>query len=145
MTTTVQPRVVNGEASAPYHPVLRLGTTVLVAGLLVQVVLGAANVAFVDVHHEEPTPRWLFGLHAGTGTLLLLLSIALLVGAVRSRERRWVVPASLGLAGLVAAFAGGDTFVRHDGPEWASFVMATGCVVALAAYVRLLVVTRGTR
>jgi hypothetical protein len=145
MATSVQPRVVNGAASAPYRPVLRLGTTVLVAGLLVQVVLGAANVAFVDVGHEEPTARWLLELHAGTGTLLLLLSIALLVGAVRSRERRWVVSAGLGLAGLVTAFAAGDTFAHPDGPEWASFVMATGCAVALAAYVRLLVVTRGTR
>jgi hypothetical protein len=46
---------------------------------------------------------------------------------------------------VVMAFAGGDSFVRTHGNEWASLAMATGCVIALASYVRLLVTSRGVR
>jgi len=145
MATTVQPRVVHGATPAPHRPILRLETTGLVAALLAQVLFGAANVAFVDVQGDEPAPRWLFQLHAGLGLIIVLLAIALLVGAIRTRERGWVVTAGLGLSGVVTAFVGGDTFVRHGGVEWASFLMATGCVVALGVYVRALVTTRGTR
>lgn len=112
----------------------------MVAALLAQVLLGVANAGWLDVPEAgDPfagaTPAWLLVAHVVVGTMIVVGAVVVLVLAIRSHRRTCVWAAVLGVWGVVLAWASGSTFISTHGAEWASMLMATGCVVAIAAYV----------
>ncbi len=72
-------------------------------------------------------------LHMMLGWLLVILALASLLGAAVVRNRPATVLAAVGLGGILLAGYGGLQFMvtGHDGY---SFLMATGFIVAVAAY-----------
>jgi heme A synthase len=140
MTTIERPNASGAHVTRLHHARLRAWCVTVLGALLVQVLLGAANVSWLDI--PEPgdppapeSPQWLLQTHAWLGTAIVLGAIVLLVLAIRSHDRSWVIVAVIGLVGLVLALVSGDRFVRsHGREEAASMAMACGAVLALAAY-----------
>jgi len=129
----------SASTSARGHgPRLRGWAGILLAGLLLQVVLGAANVAFLSksagADGENLSPAWLLATHAYVGLALAVIAVVLLVLAVRSRDGSWIVVATVAALGILLALVSGHLFVTRD-DERASLLMAVGCVLALAACV----------
>ena len=140
MTTIERPTTGTVALQSQHDARLRAWCAILLGTLLLQVLLGAANVSWLDVpgagdSTSEPTPPWLLATHAWLGTAIVVGAIAVLVLAIRSHDRAWIVITVTGLVSVVVALASGDLFVRSHGElEAASMAMAGGAVVALAAY-----------
>jgi len=140
MTTIERPRTHDVPVRRLHDARLRAWCGLLLGAVLIQVLLGAANVSWLDVPENGDaetgsSPRWLLEAHAWFGTAVVVAAIVLLVLAIRSHDRGWIVVAAVGLVGLVLALASGDRYVRsHGTEEWASMAMACGAVIALAAY-----------
>jgi hypothetical protein len=151
MTTSEAERTGVAEATGSMRTEerLRRWATAMVAALLTQVLLGVANAAWLHVPEAGDafagtTPAWLLLAHVVVGTMIVAGAVVVLVLAIRSHGRAWVTAAVLGVAGVVLAWAAGSTFISNHGAEWASMLMATGCVIAIASYVVALA-RQGTR
>lgn len=141
MTTIERPTAPGAALTRLHRARLRAWCGILLGALLLQVLLGAANVSWLEIPEADEngateSPQWLLQTHAWLGTAIVVGAIVLLVLAIRSHNRGWILVAVVGLVGLVLALASGDRFVRSHGlDEAASMAMALGAVVALAAYV----------
>jgi hypothetical protein len=140
--TTIERPTAPGVALTRLHDArLRAWCGILLGALLLQVLLGAANVSWLEIPEADErgateSPQWLLQAHAWLGTAIVVGAVVLLVLAIRSHSRGWILVAVIGLVGLVLALASGDRFVRSHGlDEAASMAMAVGAVLALAAYV----------
>jgi heme A synthase len=140
MTTIERPRTDDVVLNRRHDARLRSWCWILLGALLLQVLLGAANVSWLEVPEAGDaetgaSPRWLLETHAWFGTAIVVASVVVLVLAIRSHDRGWIVVAVVGLIGLVLALGSGDRFVRSHGvDEAASMAMAFGAVLAIAAY-----------
>ncbi|MBW4031203.1 MAG: hypothetical protein HIU88_00890 [Acidobacteria bacterium] len=115
-----------------------VGLTMIVV-LLLQVVVGVANSLWLDVPKTgnawaASAPLILLNAHLLLGTAITVLAVWLVVDAIRSRSRLWIVSSVIGLVGVLAALGGGSAFLSANGDPVSSFMMAIGCVVALAAF-----------
>jgi hypothetical protein len=138
MTTTQHEATASTAVALHHEPRLRGWCGILVGGLLLQVVLGAANVAFLTLPDgggaEAASPAWLLAVHAYIGVAVLIGSVVVVVLAARSGSSSWLTIAVIGLLGVLTSLVSGHLFVTHD-DERASMLMAVGCVVALTSYV----------
>jgi hypothetical protein len=117
----------------------KLGMAMILA-LLLQVVVGVADALWLDVPETgnawaTSAPQMLLNAHLLLGTAITLLGLWMLVDAIRSRARVWIVSTLVGLLGVIAALGGGSAFLSTNGDPGASFLMAIGCVVAIAAFI----------
>lgn len=135
MRTT--PRRVNG---------LRLQLFITIILLAIQIVLGISVNLFVTLPAGDKGTSLFTGfgaavasgpvslaVHALVGTLIALASISVLVRAITTRRPLQIVLAAIGLIGVLSAWSSGAGFVG-DGADSASFSMATGTALAIAAY-----------
>jgi heme A synthase len=116
-----------------------LGIAMIVA-LLLQVVVGMADALWLDVPTTgnawaTSAPMILLNAHLLVGTAITLLALWMLVDAIRSRTRIWIISTIVGLLGVVAALGGGSAFLSTNGDPGSSFMMAIGCVVAIGAFI----------
>jgi hypothetical protein len=72
--------------------------------------------------------------HITLGALLLVLAVWILVLAVRSSDRGWVSASVVGIVSILVSFTAGSLFMGETSSDVASYVMAVGCAVAIAAY-----------
>ena len=80
-------------------------------------------------------------VHAIIGLALFLASIILLVLAIASRRRAWIISSIFGLLGIVAAGFNGASFLNY-GEDFSSLLMAIGFLVAVIPYMIGVYVTR---
>ena len=71
--------------------------------------------------------------HAGVGVILGLLSLALLVIAIITRQRVWIIVTVLGWIGVFGAGFNGASFLNY-GHDFSSLLMTIGFLLALIAY-----------
>lgn len=107
--------------------------------LLLQVVVGIANTLWLDIPDSGnawlvSSPMVLLTAHLSLAFIVTVLSVWLLLQAARSRNRLWLAAGTIGLLGTLAALLGGFVSMSLNGAATPSFVMATGCVVSIAAY-----------
>jgi hypothetical protein len=150
MTTTQTPRIIHGGPAAVGHAPagLRRWACAITAGLLAQVVLGAATAALVSIPttgdgFEGASPHLLLTSHLLVGLYIGITAVVLLVVALRAHHRFWTALSWTGLLGAATSMVCGHLFLVTDGGEWASVVMAGGCAVSLTAYVVGLSSARG--
>lgn len=122
--------------------------------LVVQFLLGISVNLFVSITRNHPganPPEYFAGvvqsvawailhgpvlliLHAGLGLLLVVASIGLLAGAIRSRVRGLIVAASLGAFGVLAAGFNGGSFLNYN-EDFSSMIMASFFAMAVLSYI----------
>jgi heme A synthase len=140
MTTIERPRTDEVLLKQRHDARLRSWCAILLGALLLQVLLGAANVSWLEVPEagdadSGASPRWLLESHEWLGAAIVMAAVVTLVLAIRSHDRAWIVVSVVGLVALVLALASGDAFVRsHGTQEVASMTMALGAVLAIASY-----------
>lgn len=140
MTTIERPRTDDALVNRRHDARLRSWCWILLGASLLEVLLGAANVSWLELPESgdaqtDASPRWLLQTHAWFGTAIVVAAVVVLVLAIRSHRRGWIAVAVVGLVGLVLALASGERFVRsHGADEAASMAMALGAVLAVAAY-----------
>lgn len=116
----------------------RLGA-MMVAGLLVQFLLGMANTFWLSLPpsgsawNRAGSNVLLMG-HIALGTALLVFSIWIGALAKRHRDRTWLTASNIGISGLFIAFAGGAGFLSDVSSDASSYVMAVGYAVAVGGY-----------
>lgn len=81
-------------------------------------------------------------VHAAIGLLLALMALVLLVLAILTRHRLWVIVSVLGVIAVLIAGASGVGFVIREGDPVASLVMALAFLLALMVYSLGLFLTR---
>ena len=116
-----------------------LGVAMIVA-LLFQMVVGVADALWLDVPKTgnawaESAPLMLLNAHLLLGTAITLLALWMLVDAIRCHARVWIISIVVGLLGIIVALGGGSAFLSTNGDPGSSFMMAIGCVVAIAAFI----------
>lgn len=80
-------------------------------------------------------------VHAIIGLALFLAAIILLVLAIVSRRRAWIIASIFGLLGIVGAGFNGASFLNY-GEDFSSLLMAIGFLVAVIPYMIGVYVTR---
>ena len=87
----------------------------LVIALAVVVALVSYN---INIPAGKSSSHWTFALthptillHIAAATVSLVLAIAMLVLAVRARDRSWIILSVIGLAFVVLAFVSGEDYV----------------------------------
>ena len=120
---------------------LGFGMIILLVG---QYLLGMYTNLFVTIPDGVNGWQWMSNSlaimgHVTLGTLLLVVSVALLVFGARARSRTWIVASLVGLVGIGAALAGGSSFMNGQ-YDAMSFLMAGGLGVAILAYAAALYV-----
>lgn len=120
---------------------LRIQSHVLLGFLIVQYILGiTANlfVQFPDTKKESvlwefAKSQWAVLSHIILGALLFIGACVFMVRAVRSKNKQWIISASVGLVAILVAGIMGAKFVptQEDGY---SFTMAVAFIVALISY-----------
>lgn len=113
------------------HTLLVLFVLGMIANLYIEIPEGLFNQkAWSYVFQSAPV----IAVHAVLGTLILLVSIASLVMAIRSRNSKWILGSSFGIVfTALAAFSGSD-FVSSGGSNLSSLLMAFGFLGALISY-----------
>ena len=118
---------------------MRLLGAAMVLTLLGQLLLGMANTFWLSLPDSGSgwnvaSPALLLTAHMTLGTALLVLSVWIAVLAARLRDRGWVVASVVGIAAILVSFTGGSLFMGETSNDGASYLMAVGCAVAIAAY-----------
>ncbi len=114
----------------------------MIIGLTIQYLLGMITNIFVKFPENQQSDQlWEFArkqipvvLHSIIGLLLLIGSLALLIQAIRYKNKRWTSTASIALIGVIAAGVGGAIFIPTQNNIY-SFIMAVGFLVPLLAYI----------
>lgn len=112
----------------------------MIAALLLQVVVGVADAVWLEVPETgnawtASAPMPLLNAHLLLGTGITALALWMLVDAIRSRARVWIISTVVGLLGVITALGGGSAFLSTNGDPVSSFMMTIGCVVAIAAFI----------
>jgi hypothetical protein len=115
----------------------KLGFAMIIL-LVVQYVLGMYTNLFVQIPDGVDGWKWMSNSlvimgHVTLGTLLLVVSVAILVLGVRARARTWVIVSVVGLVGIGVSLFGGSTFMNGQS-DMMSFLMACGLGLAMVAY-----------
>jgi hypothetical protein len=118
---------------------LRLLGAAMVLALLGQLLVGMANTFWLSLPDSgsgwsAASPASLLNAHMTLGTVVLVLAVWIAVLAVRRRDRAWVVASVVGIVAILVSFAAGMLFMGETSNDSASFLMAVGCAVAIAAY-----------
>ena len=116
---------------------LGFGMIILLVG---QYLLGMYTNLFVTIPDGVNGWQWMSNSlaimgHVTLGTLLLVVSVALLVFGARARSRTWIVASLVGLVGIGAALAGVfSTMINYtwwptsgDG-SWGTWASSTCCI-----------------
>ena len=129
--------------TAPAEPdtstrIRALGAAMVVT-LLGQLLLGMANTFWLTLPDsgsgwKAAAPSALLMAHMTLGTALLVLAVWIAVIAFRVRDRNWLNASVVGILGIVVAFGGGAAFMGQTSNDGASFLMAVGTSLAIAAY-----------
>lgn len=125
----------------------------MVALLLAQFLLGIATNLYVTIPRDHPGTTagyfagigkgigWAVGsgpvplaIHAALGSALVLVAITVLVLAMRSRARRWIVCGLIGLIAVIAAWFNGVSFINVGQHNLNSMIMSAGFAAAVASY-----------
>ena len=111
----------------------------MVVTLLGQLLLGMANTFWLEVPESgsgwsTAAPMGLLMGHTTVGVALLVLAVWIVVAAFRGHDRNWLTASAVGIAGILIAAGGGIAFMNETSNDGASFLMAVGTAVALAAY-----------
>jgi hypothetical protein len=118
---------------------IRLLGAAMVLTLLGQLLLGMANTFWLSLPDSgsgwnAASPAFLLTAHLTLGTALLILAVWIAVLAVRERDRGWIVASVVGIVSILVSFTGGSLFMGETSNDGASYLMAVGCAVAIAAY-----------
>lgn len=115
-----------------------LGAAMVVA-LLGQLLLGMANTFWLKL--PDSGSGWsaaastsLFMAHMTLGAALIVLAIWIAAAAFRQRDRNWLTASTIGVLGLLLALGGGTAFMSQTSNDGASYLMAVGTSLAIAAY-----------
>ncbi len=107
--------------------------------LVIQFLLGMYVNLYVEFPTSGPADAWRFAwssapvaAHIILGALILLASISMLVRSIIRKNRHWIIVSSVGVAGMLLAVVGGETFITSLN-ELTSFLMSVGFLVALLA------------
>ena len=140
---------------------LRTLTLIILLLLAAQFLVGMLVNLFVVVPAQHPGAHpseyfsgvvtgvlWVLGdgtlwlrVHAIIGLALFLAAIILLVLAIVSRRRAWIIASIFGLLGIVGAGFNGASFLNY-GEDFSSLLMAIGFLVAVIPYMIGVYVTR---
>lgn len=111
----------------------------MVLTLLGELVLGMANTFWLQL--PDSGSGWKAGaasallmMHMTLGITLLVLAIWIAVAAFRGRDRNWLTASAVGALGILLAIGGGFAFMSQTSNDGASFLMAVGTALAIAAY-----------
>ncbi|MHB1629344.1 MAG: hypothetical protein ACYCVB_13380 [Bacilli bacterium] len=74
-------------------------------------------------------------LHIAVGMALWILSLLLVVWAIRLRDREWIIATLLAWVGLTGASFNGGSFLIEGGMNISSFLMSVGMALAVGSYV----------
>ena len=86
------------------------------------------GVPWAVIHGQLPLQ-----VHAALGLLLVLGALVMVVLAVVSRRRAWVIVSVLGAIGVIGAGFNGGSFLNY-GHDFSSMLMALGFAVAIGSY-----------
>ena len=86
------------------------------------------GVPWAVIHGQLPLQ-----VHAALGLLLVLGALMLVVLAVISQRRAWVIASILGAIGVIGAGFNGGSFLNY-GLDFSSMLMALGFAVAIGSY-----------
>ena len=110
------------------------------AALVVQFLLGMYMNMYVEFPKTGPLAAWDFAKHSVVvmahiilGTGLLIGGIALLVRAIRAKNRHWTIVASIAVFGLLMSWSGGERFITTQN-DIASYFMAVGFLITLLGF-----------
>jgi hypothetical protein len=111
----------------------------MVVTLLGQLLLGMANTFWLKLPDSgsgwsAAAPTALFMAHMTLGAVLIVLAIWIAVAAFRQRDRNWLTASTIGVLGLLLAVGGGTAFMSQTSNDGASYLMAVGTSLAIAAY-----------
>ena len=109
--------------------------------LTVQYLLGVTTTLFVKFPENEHGGRlWRFAwtqlplvLHIIIGLLLLSGSLVLLIRTIYSKDKTWIIAASVAFGAIIVAVIGGVFFIPTQTDAY-SFIMASSFIIALLAY-----------
>jgi hypothetical protein len=115
----------------------KLGFAMIIL-LVGQYVLGMYSNLFVTIPDGVDGWKWMSNSlvimgHVTLGTLVLVVSAAILALGVRARSASWIVASVAGLVGISASLFGGSTFMNGQS-DVMSFLMACGLGLAMLAY-----------
>ena len=151
-TTTQTPRILHGGpgrlTARTVSPRVRGWAAMVTAGLIAQVLLGAATADLVEIPATgDPfagvTPQGLLAAHVAVGTFVGVAAVVVMGLALRAHHRFWIAAATIGLRGALLSMLCGHLFLVTHGAEWASVTMAGGCAVSLTACIVGLASARG--
>ena len=114
---------------------------VLLGFLIVQYILGIVVNLFVQFPDtKKEALLWEFAksqmplvLHMVLGGLLFIGACVFIIRAIRSKNKQWIISASVGLVAILVAIIAGAQFIPTQNDSL-SFVMALSFIVALVAY-----------
>jgi hypothetical protein len=113
----------------------------MIGVLVVQYLLGMFSSLFVSFPEGAKDKQlWFFAwrqipiaLHIIVGLLLFLGTLALLIRAVATKGRTWIIPSSIALGAVFIAAITGAIFISTQ-TDWYSFIMAISFIIALLSY-----------
>jgi hypothetical protein len=115
--------------------------------LVIQYALGVNVAMYVNVPSNLPHGNawgWVFAhspvtiAHVIVGTLLLLVSLTLVIGAIRMRKAFELIASILGFFAILIAWRGGVLFLSAGQEDTNSFIMRMGFAASLFIYSVLL-------
>ena len=114
---------------------------VLIGALIVQYVLGMYVNLFVSFPQNAIQRQlWEFAwsqpsvaAHIILAILILLGAIVILVRAILSKNRTWIIATSVGLIAILAAGSSGATFISSQGDLY-SYAMSLAFLVSILSY-----------
>ena len=124
--------------SSPSTRIRALGAATVLT-LLGQLLLGMANTFWLKLPGtgsgwSAAAPMALLMAHITLGAALLVLAIWIAVAAFRDHDSNWLRASTAGILGLLLAFGGGTAFMSQTSNNGASYLMAVGTSLAIAAY-----------
>ena len=108
----------------------------MIAALAVQVLLGMANNLWLTQHPpnlKTATPQGLLSAHEDVAYIILALAIWMLVEAILSHRRGYIIPTATGLFGIALALGSGLAYWATEANGW-SMSMTIGFTIAITSY-----------
>ena len=120
---------------------MRIQTNVILGILVLQYILGMAInlfVQFPDTKNENSLWEFVKGqvpivIHIILAAMLLVGACVLLIRAIHSQSKPWIVSAGVGLFWILVAIIAGAQFVPTQQDVY-SFIMAAAFILAIVSY-----------